>query len=791
MKFSENWLRSLVPIEADRATLCHRLTMAGLEVEGVEALGDGLAGVLIGEIVAAERHPAADKLQVCSVAIGAAEPLQIVCGAPNARVGLKAPLATIGTTLPNGMQIQRAALRGVESAGMLCSARELGLDGDAGGLLELPADAPVGAALASFLGLPDASIEIKLTPNRPDCLGMRGLAAEVSTLFGVVPASIDTTPVVVQSDGRRSITLDAPLDCPRYLGRVIEGIDPAADTPLWMAERLRRAGVRPISAVVDCTNYVMLELGQPMHAFDVDRIHGGIVVRRARDGEALQLLDERAVTLDPGFLVIADAQQALAVAGVMGGYYSRVTDVTRNVLLESAHFAPHAIVGRARKLGLHTDASHRFERGVDPALPQLALERLSALLLSIVGGRPGPVVATEHAAAIPAVPTVRLRAARLQRVLGMSIGGERVAEILGGLGMQVHTTADGWSVRPPSARFDIAIEEDLIEEVVRVHGYELVPTHVPAAVLQVESVTETRVEEAALRRALIERGYSECINFAFVANDLLLSWGVADGAVALANPLSAELGSMRTALLPGLVEAARRNLARQHTRVRLFEIGRVFEATSSGPRERLRLAGLAIGRATAEHWDADKRLVDFFDIKGDVEQLLALSAARDLAVAPATRAWLHPGRGAAVSRSGIGIGQVGMLHPRLLASLDLGVDVAGFEFDLVGLGARAVPRAGEVSRFPALRRDLAVVVPDTVRYPDFEAAIRAAAGKILRDLVLFDEYRGHGLRPDTRSLAIGLILQDDSRTLTDRDGDQAVAAVVAALARDFGAELRS
>ncbi len=790
MKFSENWLRSLVPIEVDRAALCHRLTMAGLEVEGVEALGEGLGGVLIGEIVAAERHPAADKLQVCRVAIGAGEPLQIVCGAPNARVGLKAPLATIGAKLPNGMQIQRAALRGVDSAGMLCSARELGLDGDAGGLLELPADAPVGSALAHFLGLPDASIEIKLTPNRPDCLGMRGLAAEVSTLFGVAQAALDTAPVAPRCDAVRAIALDAPLDCPRYLGRVIEGIDPAARTPAWMAQRLRRAGVRPISAVVDCTNYVMLELGQPMHAFDLDRIEGGIVVRRARDGESLRLLDEREVQLDPGFLVIADAQQALAVAGVMGGHGSRVTDATRNVFLESAFFAPDAIVGRARKLGLHTDASHRFERGVDPALPQVAIERLSALLLSIVGGRPGPVVAAEHAAAIPPIPTVRLRAARLQRVLGMPIGGARVAEILRGLGMQVDGTADGWCVRPPSARFDIAIEEDLIEEVVRVHGYEQVPTHVPSAVLQVETVTETRVEEAALRRALVERGYSECINFAFVAHDLLQRWGLAEGAVALANPLSAELGSMRTALLPGLVEAARRNLARQHTRVRLFEIGRVFAATPSGPQEHLRLAGLAIGRATPEHWDADKRTVDFFDVKGDLEQLLALSAARDVSFAATTTPWLHPGRAAAVSRNGTVIGHLGVLHPRLLAGLDLGVDVVGFEFDLAGVDARIVPRAGEVSRFPAVRRDLAVVVPDSVRYPQFEAVIRAAAGPILRDLVLFDEYRGQGLGPDTRSLAIGLILQDDSRTLTDHDSDRVVGAVVAALARDCGAELR-
>jgi phenylalanyl-tRNA synthetase beta chain len=791
MKFSENWLRSLVAIDADRATLCRRLTMAGLEVEGIELLGEGLDGVVVGEIVAAERHPQADKLQVCRVSIGAGEPLQIVCGAPNARVGLKAPLAMIGAALPNGMAIQRAALRGVESHGMLCSAKELALDGDAAGLMELAAGAPVGTPLAQWLGLPDAAIELKLTPNRPDCLGLRGLAAETATLFGVpyAPAAIDA--VDVRSSATRAIRLEAGGDCPRYLGRVVEGIDAAAATPPWMVQRLRRAGIRPISAVVDCTNYVMLELGQPMHAFDHERLRGDIVVRRAREGERIKLLDEREVTLDPGFLLVADADGGVAVAGVMGGFDSRVTDTARSVFLESAHFAPDAIVGRARKLGLHTDASHRFERGVDPALPALAMERLTGLLLSITGGNAGPVMASEDLAAIPARPTIRLREARLARVLGMHVPHARVGEILAGLGMQVEHDPQGWTVRPPSARFDLAIEEDLVEEVVRVHGYEQVPVRIPSGVLQVEVVTESRVADAALRRALVERGYAECINFAFVPAALLARWGLGEGAVALANPLSADLAVMRTALLPGLVEAARRNLARQQQRIRLCEFGRVFRAGVDGPQETSRIAGLAVGRAGAEHWDAGKRVVDFFDLKGDVEQLLAQAVATDARFEPGAPAWLHPGRSAVLHRAGRVVGWLGALHPRLLAELDLDVEVLVFELDLEPLVARRIPRAAEISRYPAVRRDLALVVPRGVSWAALEAATRAAAGPMLRDLVLFDEYAGQGLKPDTRSLAIGLILQDDSRTLTDSDADLAVGAVVAALGRDFAAELRS
>jgi phenylalanyl-tRNA synthetase beta chain len=554
MKFSENWLRELVEIRADRTQLAHALTMAGLEVEELTALGEGLDGVVVAEIVAAEKHPEADRLQVCRVDAGQGESLQIVCGAPNARVGIKVPLATVGATLPGGIAIKAAKLRGVESFGMLCSAKELGVDADASGLLELPLDAPVGQPLATYLGLPDASIELKLTPNRPDCLGLIGLAHDVAALFGShvkVPAQASAP---VTSAARRGIRLEAGKDAPRYLGRIIEGIDASARTPLWMAERLRRAGLRPISAVVDVTNYVMLELGQPMHAFDSDRLDGDIVVRHAATGEMLKLLDGSEATLDDGFVVIADERKGLAVAGVMGGYDSRVTDATANVFLESAHFAPAAIMGKARKLGLHTDASHRFERGVDPALPQRALERATELLLAIVGGQAGPVLVAERPEDLPQPMPVALRRERLRRVLGVTVDDAEVARIFTALGMQVVAAAHGWTVTAPSSRFDIEREEDLIEEVARIFGYDNIPTHTPAGALALSAEPEARIGDLALREQLAARGHHEAVNLSFVPAELLARWGFTEKLVPLANPLSADLAVMRPSLLPGLVD---------------------------------------------------------------------------------------------------------------------------------------------------------------------------------------------------------------------------------------------
>jgi len=792
MKFNENWLRSLVDPQVSRAELAHRLTMAGLEVESLVEVGAELPGIVVGEIVECVQHPNADRLRVCRVDAGTETLLQIVCGAPNARVGLRAPVALVGARLPGGLEIKRAQLRGVDSEGMLCSARELGLGEDADGLLQLDASPATGTPIAQALALPDASFELKLTPNRADCFGLRGLASEVASLFDVAVHAVADPVVAVTSAAARAVTLTAPADCPRYLGRVIENVDARAPSPLWLRERLRRSGLRSISAIVDCTNYVMLELGQPLHAFDHDRLQGGIDVRRAREGEVLKLLDGSDATLDPQFLVIADDRGAVALAGIMGGDATRVTDDSRNLFLEAAHFEPSVIVGRARRLGMHTDASHRFERGVDPELPRRAIDRLTELLLSIVGGQAGAVTEACDAAALPASPEVALRHARVEHLLGMRIERARVASMLRALDMDVRDTESGWLVRAPSRRFDIAIEEDLIEEVARIHGYDRVPSHAPRGDLQLAPLGEGRVRESDFRRLLCARGYFEAVNFSFVAPELLASYGLEAGAKALANGLSSELSVMRTSLVPGLVDALRRNLARQRTRVRLFEIGGTYVERDGTLVQSERIAGVAIGTAQAEQWGAPRRALDFFDLKGDVEQVLALSAAADLGWRPVTDVpWLHPGRSAAVTRCGVPIGVVGCLHPELAGRLDLPADTYVFELDLPSLAARNIPRVGELSRFPAIRRDLAVVLDRQVPYERVESVLRAQIGPRLRELVLFDEYRGQGLDATARSLAIGLILQDDSRTLTDADADGDVARSVAALEQDCGARLRA
>jgi len=798
MKFSENWLRELVEIQADRATLSHALTMAGLEVEELTPLGEGLDGVVVAEIIGAEKHPEADRLQVCKVDAGQGEPLQIVCGAPNARVGIKVPLAMVGATLPGGINIKAAKLRGVESFGMLCSAKELGIDADASGLLELPADAPVGKPLAAYLGLPDASFELKLTPNRPDCLGLYGLAHDVAALFGSRVKTGEQAAAPVTSEARRGIRLEAGADAPRYLGRIIEGIDAKARTPLWLAERLRRAGLRPISAVVDVTNYVMLELGQPLHAFDNDTLHGDIVVRHARDGETLKLLDGSEAKLDQGFVLIADATSGLAVAGVMGGFDSRVTDDTHNVFLESAHFAPAAIMGRARKLGMHTDASHRFERGVDPALPQRALERATELLLAIAGGKAGPVLVAENLADLPMPATVALRRARLKRVLGIEVADAEVVRIFTALGMQVVPQADGWQVTAPSSRFDVEREEDLIEEVARIHGYDNIPTHTPAGALTLAAEPEARLNELAVREQLAARGYYEAVNLAFIGNDVLQRWGMTEQLVPLANPLSAELAIMRPSLLPGLIVALSHNRARQQERVRLFELGRTFRisaeaaARKDAPTETPTLSIVASGIAHAEQWGEVSRTLDFHDLKGDLDALIAWGGEPDRWAfhADGLPGWLHPGRGARVTRDGQTVGYLGALHPQLAKALDLGADVHVLELELEPVLARRLPKAVAVPRFPSVRRDIAVDVPEEVSWSQIEQVVRTTLGSQLKELRLFDRYSGKGVELGRKSLAMGLILQDASRTLTDDDADRNIREAVGALEMACKAKLR-
>ena len=792
MKFSENWLRQHVPTQASRDELAATLTAIGLEVEEVTPLGESLEGVVVGRIVSAERHPEADRLQVCRVDIGRGEPVQIVCGAPNARAGLAAPLATVGATLPGGIEIKAAKLRGVESFGMLCSAKELGIDADASGLLELPENAPVGARLSEFLALPDASIEIKLTPNRADCFGVRGIAYDVAAATGAQVAPIDIAPVDAEIASTLPVELQAGADAPRYCGRVIERVDATRPTPTWMAERLRRSGIRPVSFLVDVTQYVMIELGQPMHAFDRGTLTGPVGVRHARDGESLRLLDGRDVTLDPQFLVVTDGDRAVALAGIMGGHDTRVTDATRDVFLESAHFAPSAIIGRGRKLGLHTDASHRFERGVDPELPRQAIEYATQLILDVAGGRAGPVVEAALDEHLPRPAAIRLRRERLARVLGARVADGEVERILRALGLDVEAVDGGWRVTPPSRRFDIAIEEDLVEEVARIHGYDALPATLPAGVVPLAPATESRIEPAHLRRAMAARDYLEAINYALVDALWLDAWSLQTDAVALANPLSAELAVMRTSLLPGLVAALGRNAARQQPRVRLFELGNVFHAAAEGaaPRHTQRIAAVACGHVGREQWAMTARTVGFHDLKGDLESLAALSGA-EFSFQRSSKPWGHPGRSADVLLDGRVVGWIGQLHPRLQQALGLDVDVVAFEVDLDAVQARALPKAQPLSRYPSVRRDLAFVVADSAEWGALEASVRAAAGPSLRDLVLFDVYRGKGVETGFKSVAMGLILQEKNRTLTDRDVDAVVGDVVAALQREHGATIRS
>jgi phenylalanyl-tRNA synthetase beta chain len=794
MKFSENWLRQHVPTTATREELAATLTAIGLEVEEVTALGESLDGVVVAQIISAEKHPEADRLQVCQVDTGNGT-VQIVCGAPNARAGLKAPLATVGANLPGGIAIKAAKLRGVESSGMLCSARELGVDPDASGLLELPSDAPIGAKLADYLGLPDASIELKLTPNRADCFSVRGIAYDVAAACGSEVVPFDATPMPALNDAAMSVELDAGEKVPRFVGRVIEGLNATVATPVWMAERLRRSGVRPISFLVDVTQYVMLELGQPMHAFDRDALVGPIVVRHARAGEETRLLDGRTVALDEGFLVVSDSQggtaaRAVALGGIMGGYDTRVTDSTRNVFLEAAHWIPSAIIGRGRKLGLHTDAGHRFERGVDPELPRQAIEVATRLIVEIAGGAPGPVTEAVLPQYLPEQQPVVLRRERLARVLGLRIADAEVERILRALGLAVANTDEGWSVTPPSRRFDLAIEEDLIEEIARIHGYDAIPTTLPTGAARLVAPSEGRVDEATARRQLAARGYLEAVNYAFVDADLLAKWGATDGAVPLANPLSAELGMMRTALLPGLVAALARNAARQQARVRLFELGNVFTANPAGaPTETQRVAAVASGNAQPEQWGATARPINFHDLKGDLDSLAALAGAI-LEYRPSQPAWAHPGRSADVYRDGARLGWIGQLHPRLQGAMDLDTDVVAFELDLAPLREKPLPRSAGLSKYPSVRRDLAFIVAENTTWAAISASARSAAGPILRDLVLFDRYQGKGVETGFKSLAIGLILQDESRTLTDRDVDAVQEAVMAVLQSEHGAVMR-
>ncbi len=790
MRISLQWLKDWLPSVPEPKELAERLTMAGLEVEGIEAAAPPLPGIVVGEIVEREKHPNADTLSVCKVNTGT-EIVQIVCGAPNARAGMKAPLATLGAKLPGGMEIKKAKLRGVESFGMLCSARELGLAEDSSGLLELPSELKTGESLVTALHLDDTLLEINLTPNRGDCMSVRGVAREVATLTQAALREPKIDPVAAKITDTFPVELTRGAGCTRFASRVFRGLKPGARSPGWMQERLRRAGLRPISAAVDVTNYVMLELGQPMHAYDLRELDGAVVVRRAKAGEPLKLLDGRDIAMDESILVIADRSKAIGMAGVMGGDHSGIGDDTTDVLLEVAYFQPDAIAGRGRRFGLVTDASQRFERGVDPTLQERALERATQLLCDCAGGSPGPAQLAELREELTVHPPVVLRPKRARTVIGADISDAQIAAILAGLGMQVSAGGDSWHVVPPTWRFDIGIEEDLIEEIARVHGFNRIPEAIQPARQAMPALTETRIAIDAACDVLVQRGYFEAITYSFVEPGLQEAFCPGESVLTLANPISADLAAMRVSLWPGLVGALQSNQRRQQSRVRLFEAGRKFVTVAGEFREVEALAGVAGGAALPEQWGAAKDGVDFFDVKADVEALLrATGAADSFRFVPDKHPALHPGQTARILRDGTPVGWIGRLHPELESKLDITYSAVVFELETQS-GLRAVvPQHREISRFPAVRRDLAMIVDESVAVQELVDCIRRSAGDLLTEVNVFDIYRGTGIESGRKSVAIGLNLQDVSRTLTDEVTDAVVAQVVTDLVRECKATIR-
>lgn len=790
MKFSENWLREWVDPPVDTETLAAQLTGAGLEVDSVAPAMPPLEDVVVGEIVSVSPHPDADKLNVCEVSTGS-EKHTVVCGAPNVFAGMRAPFARVGAWLPGGVKIRKSKIRGVESRGMLCSAAELELGEDAGGILSLGPDAPVGAALAGLLGGDDHCIDIDLTPNRGDCLSIAGIAREVAALNRMPVSGVPADPVPAVSNDELPIALDSAKDCPRYVGRIIRGIDPSAKTPLWMQERLRRSGLRSISPVVDVTNYVMLELGQPMHAFDLDTLRRGIRVRRGKPGERLTLLDGQALELDGDSLVIADEERAVALAGIMGGLDTAVTGDTTDILLESAWFLPKTIGVEARRRGLHSDSSHRFERGVAPDLQKRASERATALLLDMAGGRPGPVMDARVPEALPEARAITLRAARIQLLLGMPVAGGEAAAILERLGMDVAEADGGWRVTPPPHRSDVIMEADLIEEVARIRGLDQIPDRPPLDNLSMVPHPEARAGLDELRQLLIHRGYHEAISYSFVDARLQAQLDPECEPIPLANPISSDLGVMRTSLWPGLFAALLYNLNRQQSRIRLFESGLTFRRRGGELEQAPKLGGLVSGPVAPEQWGEAVRNADFFDLKSDVEALLERArATQSLEFEPDDHPALHPGQAARIRRNGDIIGRLGALHPAISRQHKLTAPVLAFEIDLEAIRTGQLPKYEALSRYPAVRRDIAVVLDEGITAKAVRKCVGQAGVDVLKNLELFDVYRGEGIDSGKKSLAIRLTFQAPTRTLNDEEIEAAETAIIQTLAQNLGAILR-
>jgi len=790
MKISERWLREWVDPELSTEQLLHKLTMAGLEVDGAEAAGGSFTGVVVGQVLDVEPHPAADKLQICRVSDGNSS-FQVVCGARNVRQGMKVPFAMIGARLDADFVIKSAKLRGVESHGMLCSAAELGMVEEAEGLLELPAKAPLGGDVRDFLQLEDTLIEVDLTPNRGDCLSIAGLAREVAVLTRATLNKPVFAPIPAAVVDQLPITLQSPEACPRYLGRVIRDINPDAETPLWMQEKLRRGGLRCIDPVVDVTNFVLLELGQPLHAFDLAKLEGGIHVRHAVAGEKLLLLDGKEVQLNPDTLVIADERKALAMAGVMGGKESAVGPRTQDIFLESAFFSPLAIAGRARRYGMHTDAAHRYERGVDFNLAPLAMERATALLLDIVGGKPGPVV--ESRGALPEVAPVLLRRQRLEQLLGIALPQQEILDILASLGLNLLSEVAGdWVFAVPSWRFDISIEVDLIEEVARVYGYDRLPVRGQSGSLSLQSQPETELSLRSVRNLLCGLAYQEVVTYSFVPPDLNAALGaVAEESLTLANPISQDMSSMRTSLWPGLLKTLVHNQNRQQGRARLFEAGLVFSLKNKKIEQNIKVGCLLCGSYLPEQWGSSVREVDFFDLKGDAELVLGLShAAEQFRFEAASHEALQPGQSARILRAGVVVGWIGALHPALLQALDIKGKVFLLELDFASIREARLTTVSELSRFPAVRRDLALVLNQEVTAEAVQELLKEVAGAELQELHIFDLYQGASVENGKKSLALGLTFQHPSRTLTDLEINPIIDSCIKALEAKFNAELR-
>jgi phenylalanyl-tRNA synthetase beta chain len=790
VKVTYHWLQDFVAVDVPPAALARQLTEAGLEVESVSPVAPPFSGVVVGKVLTCGRHPGAEKLSVCEVTTDGSNRLQIICGAPNVRAGLSVAVAIVGAKLPNDVTIRPANLRGLESHGMLCSARELGLGSEHDGILELDTQLALNRDLREALDLDDSVLEVNATPNRGDCMSVFGIARDYAAAQQRRYLSYVPKPIAAASSEVIPARSEAGDACPRFATRVIRGIKPGMKSPPWLAERLRRIGINSISLIVDATNYVMSELGQPLHAFDLGKLSADLHVRWARQAERVTLLDDKEYMLDGKFLVVADSSGALGLAGIMGGRSTAISDATTDVLLEAAHWQPQIIAAGSRRLGLFTDAAQRFERGVDPALPVAALERASALILECGGGMAGPVRVEEFSPSRGA-QAVLLRRDRLARLLGATVADEDVRAVMGAISGTVDTVPGGWRVAAPSHRFDIRIEADLIEEVARLRGFDSIPEQHAMAPQVAGFCGEGSVSNERVLQAIIDRGYREAITYAFVDPALQAQIFPDQAGLALLNPISAELAVMRISLWPGLIQACRENLHRQQSRVRLFEIGRKYIVTDGGLSEIDTLSAIATGARLPEQWGSARDAADFFDVKSDIDALLALTGAGDAyRYEEVQTSCLRPGRAARIFRGDVPVGLVGELHPQLVRSLGLNITPLLFDLEIEPCFRSKILKYEHISKFPSVRRDLAVVVDEGVSFAKLRENVNVSASGLLTELRIFDVYRGPGIDSGRKSVALGLILQDSSRTLTDMDADAVVTAVMARLRDVLSATIR-